>query len=45
MPSKEHKISKKAAAGTMDITLTNPEKLEIIRISGNATSQSVIMGA
>jgi len=46
MAPKEYKISKHAVAGTTtDITLTIPERLEIIRKSGNTTSQSVIMAA
>jgi hypothetical protein len=46
MASTEPKISKQGAAGTItDITLTILEKLEIIRNSGSATTQSIIMAA
>jgi hypothetical protein len=42
----ESKICKEAAAGIkVHIILTIPETLEIIRKSGNAASQSVIMAA
>jgi hypothetical protein len=40
MAPKEYKISKQAAAATTSaITLTIPERLEIIRKSGSATTQ------
>jgi hypothetical protein len=42
MASKGPTITKQAASVTMDITLTIPETLEIIRNPGNATSQRVI---
>jgi hypothetical protein len=43
MAPKESKISKQAVAGTiMDITLTIPDTLEIIRKPGSATSQFVV---
>ena len=46
MASKEHKISKPGAAGTtMDIILTIPKTVEIIREPGTATSQMMIMAA
>jgi hypothetical protein len=45
MAPKETEISKKAAAGPMDLTLTIPETLEIISKPGNAISQSIIMVA
>jgi hypothetical protein len=46
MGSIEHKIGKPGAAGTtMDITLTIPETVEIIRESGTTTSQRMIMAA
>jgi len=46
MASTEIKISKQGAGGTIqDITLTFPETFEIIRKSGSATTQSIIMAA
>jgi hypothetical protein len=42
MVPKEPKISKQAAAGTTDITLTIPEALEIIMKPGNAICQSAL---
>ena len=46
MAPKEYKISKQAvAAKTSAITLTIPERLEIIRRVGSATSQCDIMAA
>ena len=46
MSPKKPKISKQTAAGTArHITLTIPEKLEIITKSGSATFHSVIMAA
>ena len=46
MAPKEPKISKQAAAGTTrDMIITILDTLEIIRKSGSATSQSIIMAA
>jgi hypothetical protein len=46
MAPKEPKICKQAAAGTTShVTLTIPEKHEIIMKPGSATFQSVIMAA
>jgi hypothetical protein len=46
MAPKEQKICKQAAAvKTMDIALTIPETLEIIRKPGNVTCQTVIVAA
>jgi hypothetical protein len=44
MAPREHKISKQAVPGTTrDIILTILETVEIVRKSGSATSQSIIM--
>ena len=46
MALKGPKISKQKVAGTTtEITSTIPEKLEIIRKPGSATSQSIILAA
>jgi hypothetical protein len=45
MAPKEPKISKQAAAGTTDITLTILNTLKLIRKPENATRQSIIMTA
>jgi hypothetical protein len=46
MAPKKPKIRKQTAAGTTtNIPLTIPEKVEINRKPGSATSQSVIMAA
>ena len=46
MAPKVPKISKQKVAGTRrEITSTIPEKLEIIRKLGSATSQSIIVAA